>query len=66
MAVLRCIRRIRSVELTVNSPTHRSGPVLEPGKWEEHDPFFAADGRHFFSAAPSRNTPIAGSRRLLT
>lgn len=39
MSVQRRIRHIRSVELAVNSPIHRSGPVLEPGKWEEYDPF---------------------------
>lgn len=39
MAVQRRIRHIKTVQLATNSPIHRSGPVLEPGNWEEHDPF---------------------------
>ncbi|ABO66867.1 MULTISPECIES: pirin family protein [Geobacillus] len=39
MAVQRHIRRIKTVQMTVNSPIHQSGPVLEPGNWQEYDPF---------------------------
>ncbi|MEW5321769.1 pirin family protein [Geobacillus thermoleovorans] len=39
MTIQRRIRRIKTVQITTNSPIHRSGPVLEPGNWQEYDPF---------------------------
>lgn len=35
----RGIRSVRNVSFQENSPTHKVGLVLEPGKWEEYDPF---------------------------
>ncbi|WPZ19917.1 pirin family protein [Geobacillus subterraneus] len=39
MAVQRHIRHIKTVQITAHSPIHQSGPVLEPGNWQEYDPF---------------------------
>ncbi|QOR85721.1 pirin family protein [Geobacillus stearothermophilus] len=39
MAIQRRIRRVKTVQMTTNSPIHRSGSVLEPGNWQEYDPF---------------------------
>lgn len=39
MTVQRRIRCIKTVQITTNSPIHKSGPILEPGNWQEHDPF---------------------------
>ncbi|MGZ0085654.1 pirin family protein [Caldibacillus thermoamylovorans] len=39
MAVQRHIRHIKTVQMTAHSPIHQSGPVLEPGNWQEYDPF---------------------------
>ncbi|WP_027408460.1 pirin family protein [Anoxybacteroides tepidamans] len=39
MAVQRSIRYVRTVQMQMNSPIHQSGPVLEPGNWQEYDPF---------------------------
>ncbi|MBB3869387.1 pirin family protein [Parageobacillus toebii NBRC 107807] len=39
MPAQRRIRRVKTVQIETNSPIHRSGPVLEPGNWEEYDPF---------------------------
>lgn len=35
----RGIRSVKNVSFQENSPTHKVGLVLEPGKWEEYDPF---------------------------
>jgi quercetin 2,3-dioxygenase len=35
----RSIRRIKTVQYQTNSPIHRNGFVLEPGNWQEYDPF---------------------------
>jgi len=35
----RGIRSVRSVSHRENSPTHKVGLVIEPGNWEENDPF---------------------------
>lgn len=35
----RKIASVRTVQFRENSPTHKVGLVLEPGKWEAHDPF---------------------------
>lgn len=35
----RGIRRIKTVQYQRNSPIHSNGFVLEPGNWQEHDPF---------------------------
>jgi len=39
MITQRRIRRVKTVEYQTNSPIHRNGFVLEPGNWEEYDPF---------------------------
>jgi redox-sensitive bicupin YhaK (pirin superfamily) len=35
----RTIRRINTVQYQSNSPIHRNGLLLEPGNWQEYDPF---------------------------
>lgn len=35
----RGIRRIKTVQYQTNSPIHRNGFILEPGNWQEYDPF---------------------------
>ncbi|MEH7347096.1 pirin family protein [Bacillus sp. JJ1532] len=35
----RGIRSVKNVSFQENSPTHKVGFVLEPGNWEEYDPF---------------------------
>lgn len=35
----RGIRSVRHVIYRKNSPTHKAGLVIEPGNWEEYDPF---------------------------
>ena len=35
----RAIRSVRDVVYRENSPTHKAGLVIEPGNWEEFDPF---------------------------
>jgi redox-sensitive bicupin YhaK (pirin superfamily) len=37
--ISRGIRSVRNVVYKENSPTHKAGLVIEPGKWEEADPF---------------------------
>lgn len=37
--VQRTIANIRTVQFQQHSPTHKVGLVLEPGNWEEYDPF---------------------------
>ncbi|MGJ7921616.1 pirin family protein [Neobacillus sp. LXY-4] len=39
MTIQRGIRRVKTVQYQTNSPIHRNGFILEPGNWEEHDPF---------------------------
>ena len=61
MAILRRIRQIRSVELTVNSPIHRERAGPGTGKMGRTRSLFAADGRHF-SARHLRGTPPSRDR----
>ena len=56
----RGIRSVRNVVYQENSPTHKVGLVIEPGNWEEIDPFllmaedfFAA--RNIWHASASRH-----------
>ena len=37
--ISRGIRSVRDVVFQENSPTHKAGLVIEPGNWEEADPF---------------------------
>ncbi|SFE96776.1 pirin family protein [Alteribacillus iranensis] len=39
MSQQRGIRRVKEVSFQENSPTHKAGLLIEPGNWEESDPF---------------------------
>lgn len=60
--VSRGIRSVRDVVFQENSPTHKVGLVIEPGNWEEADPFLLM-AEDFLYVAHSVCTHIVAWRR---
>lgn len=55
----RSIRRMKTVEYQQNSPIHTNGFILEPGNWEEYDPFLML-AEDFFQTGTFDNHPHRG------
>jgi redox-sensitive bicupin YhaK (pirin superfamily) len=55
----RGIRRSKTVKYQTNSPIHRNGFILEPGNWQEYDPFLML-AEDFFQKGTFDNHPHRG------
>ena len=55
----RSIRRTKTVQYQTNSPIHRNGFILEPGNWQEYDPFLML-AEDFFQKGTFDNHPHRG------
>ncbi len=62
MKAQRGIRRIKTVQYQTNSPIHQNGFVLEPGNWQEYDPFLML-AEDFFKEERSIFIRIAALKR---